>query len=154
MMQVGQAVLLQKDLAARAVAASAEALATDPKARIDTDGKTVGEVYGALWAFLYRSEMEPEWLTLANTRDHADEQAYGARRSRMWPSHVVFDRLSVSVCIGNSEGWLVHVDWVTRPESEDIERRYAVMPLLRAKVLNRDQAWELARLIAHKLDVA
>jgi hypothetical protein len=154
MMQLGQAVLAQQDLAARAAAASAETLAADPTARIETEGKTVGEVYGLLWAFLYRSEMEPELLTLANTNDHADEQAYGARRSRMWPSRVVFDRVSVSVCIGNSEGWIVHVDWITRPASDDLERRYVVMPLLRAKVLNRNQAWELARLIAHKLDVA
>jgi hypothetical protein len=72
----------------------------------------------------------------------------------MWPSQFMFDRLSVSVCIGNSEGWIIHVDWVTRPEAEDLERRYAVMPLLRAKVFNRNQAWDLARLIAQKLDVA
>jgi hypothetical protein len=154
MMQLGQAVLAQKDLAVRAVAAGAEALAADPTARIETEGKTAGEVYGSLWAFLYRSEMEPEWLTFANTRDHADEHVYGARHGRMWPSRVVFDRISVSVCVGNSEGWIVHVDWITRPESDDLERRYAVMPLLRAKVLNRNQAWELARLIAHKLDAA
>jgi hypothetical protein len=153
-MQLGQAVLVQKDLAARAVAASTEAIAVDPRAKIDTGGKTVNQVYGALWACLSHTEMEPEWLCLANTRDHPDEYAYGARHGRMWPSRYMFDRLSVSVCIGNSEGWIVHVDWVTRPESEDLERRYAVMPLLRAKVFNRNQAWELARLIAHKLDVA
>ncbi|AME28611.2 hypothetical protein AXG89_32990 (plasmid) [Burkholderia sp. PAMC 26561] len=153
-MQLGQAVFGQKDLAARAVAASADAIAVVPSAKIDTDGKTVNQVYGALWACLSRTELEPEWLSLANTRDHPDEYAYGARHARMWPSQFMFDRLSVSVCIGNSEGWIIHVDWVTRPEAEDLERRYAMMPLLRAKVFNRNQAWDLARLIAHKLDVA
>jgi hypothetical protein len=32
--------------------------------------------------------------------------------------------------------------------------RYTVMPLLRAKVLSCDQAWQLAREIAHQLDTA
>jgi hypothetical protein len=85
-MQLGQLVSVQKVLAARAVAASAEAIAVDPRAKIDTDGKTVNQVYGALWACLSHTEMEPEWLCLANTRDHPDEYAYGARHGRMWPS--------------------------------------------------------------------
>jgi len=152
MHQLGQAVFGQKVLAARA-AARTFALVVDPKVRIDTEALTIAQVHDALWSFLRHSELEPEWLCLANISDHANEEAFGARHDRTWPSRFATDRISVSVCVGSSEGWIVRVDWITR-RGETSERTYAVMPLLRAKVFNRDQAWELARVIAHKLDAA
>ncbi|WP_248324034.1 MULTISPECIES: hypothetical protein [unclassified Caballeronia] len=124
-------------------------------ARLTTDGKTVDQVFTELCRFLRGTEIEPEWLCHANLQDDANEAMYGARHSRPWPEPSSYDRVSVSVCIGNCEGWIVHVDYVSRPQlSDSLDRTYAVMPLLRAKVLSSDHAWSLARLIARLLDAA
>ena len=124
-------------------------------ARLDTDGKTVDQVFQALCSFLRGKELEPEWLCPANMQDDANEAMYGARHNRPWPYHSSNARISVSVCIGNSEGWIIHVDFVSRPQlSDSLDRTYAIMPLLRAKVFSTDHAWSLARLIARLLDAA
>ncbi|SAK57768.1 hypothetical protein AWB76_02509 [Caballeronia temeraria] len=124
-------------------------------ARLDTEGKTVSQVFSDLSRALYKTELEPEWLCPANMLDDANEAVYGARHSRLWPESFAYDRISVSVCTGNSEGWIIHVDWISRrPPVDAIERTYAVMPLLRAKVFSSDHAWTLARVIARLLDAA
>ncbi|BBQ02778.1 hypothetical protein BSFA1_79060 (plasmid) [Burkholderia sp. SFA1] len=124
-------------------------------ARLDTDGKTVDQVFQDLCRFVRGTELEPEWLCHANLQDDANEAMYGARHSRPWPEPSSYERISVSVCIGNSEGWLIHVDFVSRPRlSDSLDRTYAIMPLLRAKVFSTDQAWSLARLIARLIDAA
>ncbi|SAL51390.1 hypothetical protein AWB73_05384 [Caballeronia turbans] len=124
-------------------------------ARLDTDGKTVDQVFQDLCRFVRGTELEPEWLCHANLQDDANEAMYGARHSRPWPEPAAYDRISVSVCIGNSEGWIVHVDFVSRPQlSYSLDRTYAIMPLLRAKVFSIDHAWALARLIARLIDAA
>ncbi|OUL87853.1 hypothetical protein [Paraburkholderia hospita] len=123
--------------------------------RLDTEGKTVDEVYKALCKMLYGSELEPEWLSPANTLDDADEATSGARLARLWPDDSVWNRLAVSVDSGRSEGWIVNVDWVYRTETAESHRRgFAVMPMLRAKVFTSSHAWDLARFIAYALDVA
>jgi hypothetical protein len=122
-------------------------------ARLDTEGKTVNQVFNELCRTLCKTELEPEWLCPANMLDDANEAVYGARHGRPWPAPFSQDRISVSVCTGNSEGWIIHIDWISRRSSvEAIERAYAVMPLLRAKVFSSDHAWSLARVIAHLLD--
>jgi hypothetical protein len=124
-------------------------------ARLDTDGKTVDQVFQDLCRFVRGTELEPEWLCHANLQDDANEAMYGARHSRPWPEPSSHDRISVSVCIGNSEGWIVHVDFISRPQlSDSLDRTYAIMPLLRAKVFSTDHAWSLARLIARLIDAA
>lgn len=129
--------------------------ATSGRERLDTDGKTVGEAYKALCKALYGTELEPEWLSPANTLDDADEATSGARLARLWPDDSVSNRLAVSVDFGRSEGWIVNVDWIYRTETTQSHRRgYAVMPLLRAKVFSSSHAWDLARFIAYVLDVA
>ncbi len=131
--------------------------AVDAKAvsRLDTAGKTVEQVFSALSSFVCKTELEPEWLCPANLMDDSDEAAFGARHSRLWPEPNARDRIAVSVCIGTSEGWIIHVDWVTRPVAVDSHsRHFAVMPLMRAKVFSSDQAWKLAQVIARKLDTA
>jgi hypothetical protein len=123
--------------------------------RLDTEGKTVEQVFSMLSLALRRTELEPEWLCPANMTDDPDEATNGARFARLWPDRSGRARLAVSVDIGMSEGWIIHVDWISRPEVPgSIGRGYAVMPLLRAKVLTSDHAWDLARFIAHMLDVA
>jgi hypothetical protein len=123
--------------------------------RLDTEGKTVNQVFNELCRTLRKTELEPEWLCPANMLDDANEAVYGARHGRPWPASFSQDRISVSVCTGNSEGWIIHIDWISRrPAVEAIERVYAVMPLLRAKVFSSDHAWSLARVIAHLLDAA
>ncbi|WP_250508098.1 hypothetical protein, partial [Caballeronia sp. GAFFF3] len=42
-----------------------------------------------------------------------------------------------------------------RPQlSDSLDRSYAIMPLLRAKVFSTDHAWSLARLITRLIDAA
>jgi hypothetical protein len=123
--------------------------------RLDVEGKTVGEVCSMLCKALRNTELEPEWLVAANMLDDANEATSGARMDRVWPADSAWNRVAVSVAIGRSEGWIVHVDWITRTEIPGVAGRgYAVMPLLRAKVFVADQAWQLARFIAHAIDVA
>lgn len=124
-------------------------------ARLDTEGKTLNQVFSELCRVLCKTELEPEWLCPANMLDDVNEAVYGARHSRPWPESFSHDRISVSVSTGNSEGWIVHVDWVSRrPLADAFERVYSVMPLLRAKVFSSDHAWSLARVIARLLDAA
>lgn len=125
------------------------------RVRLDIEGKTVEQVCRMLSSALRRSELEPDWICPANMTDDPDEATSGARFARLWPGLSGRDRLAVSVDIGMSEGWIVHVDWISRPEIPgSIGRGYAVMPLLCAKVFTSNHAWELARFIAHALDVA
>jgi hypothetical protein len=124
-------------------------------ARLATRGKTVGEVYRELCVSLRHKGLNPEWLCPANSDDDPDEAAFGARLNRPWPVRVGDDRISMSVCAGIYEGWIVHIDSIVRRPMPDLSAgRYTVMPLLRAKVLSCDQAWQLAREIAHQLDTA
>jgi hypothetical protein len=123
--------------------------------RLYVEGKTVGDVCSMLCKVLRSTELEPEWLVAANMLDDANEATSGARMDRVWPADSVWNRVAVSVDIGRSEGWIVHVDWISRTEIPDVAGRgYAVMPLLRAKVFVADQAWHLARCIARAIDVA
>jgi len=123
--------------------------------RLDVEGKTIGEVCSMLCKALRSTELEPEWLVAANMLNDPNEATNGARMDRVWPADSVWNRVAVSVDIGRSEGWIVHVDWITRTEiPEAVGRGYAVMPLLRAKVFVADQAWQLARFIANAIDVA
>ena len=123
--------------------------------RLGVEGKTVAEVCKMLCKVLRNTELEPEWLIAANMLDDANEATSGARMDRVWPADSVWNRVAVSVDIGRSEGWIVYVDWITRTEIPGVDGRgYAVMPLLRAKVFVADQAWQLARFIAHAIDVA
>lgn len=123
--------------------------------RLDVEGKTVGEVCSMLCKVLRNTELEPEWLVTANMLDDPSEATNGARMGRVWPADSVWDRVAVSVAIGRSEGWIVHVDWITRTEIPDVAGRgFAVMPHLRAKVFVADQAWQLARFLANAIDVA
>jgi hypothetical protein len=126
-----------------------------PRERLDTTGKTVGDVHKALCKALYGTELEPEWLSPANTLDDADEETSGARLARLWPDDSVWNRLAISVDIGRSEGWIVNIDWIYRTETAQSHRRgFGVMPMLRAKVFTSNHAWDLARFMAHALAVA
>jgi len=139
----------------KATQSAASQAVTQPPQRLDTAGKTVEQVWSELSSMLRRSELEPEWICPANLNNDPDEATSGARFGRSWPESNARDRIAVSVHIGMSEGWIIHVDWISRPDLDGSTRRaYAVMPLLRAKVFSSNQAWDLARFIAHALDVA
>ncbi len=139
-----------------AAIAGARADALPCRDRLVVEGKTVGEVCSMLCKLLRNTELEPEWLVTANMLDDPNEATNGARMDRVWPADSVWDRVAVSVAIGRSEGWIVHVDWITRTEmpADVVGRGFAVMPLLRAKVFVADQAWQLARFLANAIDVA
>lgn len=117
-----------------AAIAGARADALPCQERLDVEGKTVGEVCSLLCKALRGTELEPEWLVAANTLDDPNEATSGARMDLVWPADSVWNRVAVSVDIGRSEGWIVHVDWITCTEIHDVVGRgYAVMPLLSAR---------------------
>jgi hypothetical protein len=79
-------------------------------ARLDLEGKSLDQVFAMLSSFLRKTELEPQWLCPANITDDPDEARFGARHGRLWPERNSSDRIAVSVCIGVSDGWIVHVD--------------------------------------------
>lgn len=124
-------------------------------ARLELEAKTVDQVYLALSSFLRNTELDPEWIYPANLLDDPDEARFGAKGDRLWPAADVSERIAVSVFTGRSEGWMVHVDWISRVRGDESTAwGHSIMAMLRAKVPNRDQAWNLARVLAHKLDAA
>jgi hypothetical protein len=84
------------------------ALAAAP---FDPVGKSVGEVARQVEHALARTEIEPEWVSVANSVDDPNEEMYGLRPSAEWPN--TFSRrrrLSLSVERGTSEGWIIQAD--------------------------------------------
>jgi hypothetical protein len=122
-------------------------------APLDLKAKTVEQVCAALSSFLRKTELEPEWICPANYMDDPNEARFGARHERLWPDDTVSNRIAVSVFTGASEGWLIYVNLISRG-TQAAGWGYSVMPMLRAKVFSRDQAWHFARVLARKLDVA
>ncbi len=125
----------------------------DLVAPLDLKAKTVEQVAAALSSFLRKTELEPEWICPANYMDHANEARFGARHERLWPEDTLTNRIAVSVFTGDSEGWMIYVNLISRG-TEAAGWGYSIMPMLRAKVFSRDKAWHLARVLARKLDVA
>lgn len=112
-----------------------------PHAPFDPLGKTVGQVVRQVELALARTEIEPEWVSIANLTDDKEEALYGLRSSAEWPdTHTVRRRLSLSVQRGTSEGWIVLADFV-RFAGDGSSGTWQSFPLLRIKSLSRSQAW-------------
>jgi hypothetical protein len=131
------------------------ALAAAP---FDPVGKSVGEVARQVEHALARTEIEPEWVSVANSVDDPNEQMYGLRPSAEWPN--TFSRrrrLSLSVERGTSEGWIIQADFVLFVEDGQAgdrwQSRWQSFPLMRIKSLSRSQAWAVAAVVSRLLDV-
>ncbi|WP_321936194.1 hypothetical protein [Paraburkholderia sp. J8-2] len=126
------------------------ALDTTP---FDTTGKTVGQVVTQISRKLWRTELEPEWVSAANILDDVNESRYGPRPDSPWPQlGGRLDRLCLSISIGNSEGWLVQIDYVRFVEDAP-GGHWLSQPLVRIKVLSRSYAWAVAAVVSRLLDI-
>ncbi len=119
---------------------------------ISTEGRTVDQVTHLLARTLRAIELEPEWIVPANFLADANEARYGLLPGADWPAEHARHRFAVSVERGISEGWRVHVDHIATavegPAGSAILRK-----LVTAKMFNRDQAWQTARVINRALDL-
>ncbi|GLC98119.1 hypothetical protein Tamer19_75280 [Cupriavidus sp. TA19] len=123
-----------------------------PITPIQTEGMSVDQVTSQLARTLRAIELEPEWIIPANFRADANEAQYGLLPDTAWPAEHVRNRFAVSVDRGCSEGWRVHVDHI----ATNVEGRTCnttLRKLVVAKMFNRDQAWQTARVISRALDI-
>lgn len=119
---------------------------------IQTVGMTVDQVTSLLARMLRAIELEPEWIIPANHIADTNEAQYGLLPDAAWPEEHARHRFAVSVERGCSEGWRIHVDHIAiaveGPNGSTTLRKLVV-----AKVFNRDQAWQTARVITRALDI-
>jgi hypothetical protein len=125
------------------------ALASAP---FDPVGKTVAEVVDQVSRVIRRTEIQPEWVSLANLFDDANQARYGLHANVPWPEQEGRRRLSLSVERGNSEGWIIHVDTVHLLETGETSCWHS-QPLMRIKTLSRSQAWSIAAVVSRLLDI-
>jgi hypothetical protein len=127
------------------------ALASAP---FEAPGKTVAEVVREVSRALYRTEIEPEYVSIANFIDDANEAHYGLLGASAWPE--VYGsrraRLTLSVERGHSEGWMIQVDHVCLVEEGDTNH-WRSLPVMRIKTLGRTQAWAVAAVVSRLLDI-
>ncbi|WP_229014142.1 hypothetical protein [Paraburkholderia gardini] len=122
-------------------------------APFDPLGKTVGQVVRQVEQALARTEIEPEWVSVANIAEDNDEALYGLRSEAEWPdTQAARRRLSLSVQRGTSEGWIVQADYVHFVENGPAGT-WQSFPLMRIKSLSRSQAWAVAAVVARLLDI-
>jgi hypothetical protein len=123
-------------------------------APFDQVGKSVIDVVRQVERALARTEIEPEWVSVANTVDDPNEEHYGLRPATEWPDTFARRRrLSLSVERGLSEGWIIQADFVRFVEDSEGSGRWQSFPLMRIKSLSRSQAWMVAAVVARLLDI-
>lgn len=128
------------------------ALAATP---FDLLGKSVSEVVRQIEEALRHTEIEPEWVGIANTIGDDEESLYGLPPSAPWPEcEGARERLAISVARGRSEGWIVQADHVCyRVAAPTGAGSWQSIPLMRIKSLSRSQAWSVAAAVSRMLDV-
>lgn len=123
-----------------------------PITPIQTEGMSVDQVTSQLARTLRAIELEPEWIIPANFLADANEEKYGLLPGAVWPAEHARNRFAVSVERGCSEGWRVHVDHIATT-GEGRTSNTTLRKLVVAKMFNRDQAWQTARVINRALDI-
>ncbi|CAG9226002.1 hypothetical protein [Burkholderia vietnamiensis] len=122
-------------------------------APFDPVGKTVGSVVRQVELALRKTEIEPEWVTVANHFADANEARYGLKPDSGWPEvGGRQQRLSLSVERGMSEGWIVQVDYVRFHEADE-GGHWTSQPLITIKTLSRPQGWAIAAVVSRLLDI-
>lgn len=127
------------------------ALAAAP---FDPAGKTVAEVVRHVSRVLLRTEIEPEYVSVANFIDDANESHYGLLGASAWPNACGSrrERLALSVERGHSEGWMIQIDHICLIEESNTSH-WRSRPLMRIKTLVRSQAWSVAAVVSRLLDI-
>lgn len=116
-------------------------------------GRSVGAVVRRVEKALQSTEIEPEWVSVANVADDDDEAVYGFRSTSLWPDlGGPRQRLTLSIERGASEGWIIQANYIAFVESGS-SRCWQSHPLLRIKSLSRSQAWAVAAVVARLLDI-
>ncbi|MCA7888519.1 hypothetical protein LGM58_35650 [Burkholderia contaminans] len=119
----------------------------------ELEGRTVAEVARYLEQSLRATELEPEWVTVANHFDDANEAIYGPKRSSAWPGGGDFRRRTrVSIERGTAEGWIVLLDSVWLAD-EEATGHWRTQPLIRIKTLTRSHGWAVAVVVSNLLDI-
>ncbi|WP_175949450.1 hypothetical protein [Burkholderia vietnamiensis] len=119
----------------------------------DPVGRNVGEVVRQVELALRKTEIEPEWVTVANHFADANEASYGLKPDSEWPEvGGRRQRLSLSVERGMSEGWIVQVDYVRFHEADE-GGHWTSQPLITIKTLSRSQGWAIAAVVSRLLDI-
>nr|WP_261378767.1 hypothetical protein [Cupriavidus gilardii] len=114
------------------------------------DGASVANVVEHLEQQLRGTDLEPEWLLPANFIGDANEAMFGPKPTRPWPQERDSqERFAVSICRGNSEGWIVHVDHIGY-----VGGMATVQKLIVCKCLARRHACQVAEAITMMLDLA
>ncbi|MCX4152289.1 MULTISPECIES: hypothetical protein [Paraburkholderia] len=122
-------------------------------APFDPVGKSVAKVVDQVARALRRTEIEPEWVSIANYMDDPNEKQYGLRPATEWPATFARrHRISLSVERGTSEGWIIQADFVRVVDEAD-GGGWQSIPLMRIKSLSRSQAWTVAAIVARLLDI-
>ncbi|CAG9185745.1 hypothetical protein [Cupriavidus pampae] len=115
-----------------------------------TEDKSIAEVLHQIEDALRGTELEPEWISTANSLGDDNEAMYGPRPDRGWPG--ASDRLAISLYRGWSEGWIIYVDHIFYI-GESVSRKATVQKLLVCKTLTRQYGWDVLRAISKMLDV-
>ncbi|MGF6851124.1 hypothetical protein [Paraburkholderia sp. CI3] len=119
----------------------------------DPAGKTISQVANHIARILRKSEIEPEWIVAANFIEDPNEDCYGLSASRDWPDgSAARRRLALSVARGNSEGWIIQIDFVQFIALGEAGH-WKSQPVLRIKTLSRTQAWAIAAVVSRMLDI-
>lgn len=125
------------------------ALAAAP---FDSAGKSVDEVVTHVERALRQPEYEPEWVKHANIVSDANTDVYGLLGGAPWPEDGPTKRVSLSIERGNSEGWIIRVDFVELIVDGD-KRFWKNRGLMRIKCLSRSRAWSVAAVVSRILDL-
>lgn len=124
------------------------ALAAAP---FDPVGKTVAEVVDQVEQALRRTEIEPEYVSIANFMDDGHAARFGLPGSSPWTDAFVGRRrLSLSIERGNSEGWIIQTDFIRFVEQGE-GGHWQSQPVMRIKTLSRSQAWSVAAVVSRLL---
>ncbi|MFL9876468.1 hypothetical protein [Paraburkholderia megapolitana] len=122
-------------------------------ARFDPAGRAVRKVVHEVERVLHHTDLEPEWVAVANSLANEDEDRYGLMPSAPWPDAGRHRRVTLSVELGYSEGWIIQVDFVQLVDRGHSAGVWHSRPLLRIKTLSRSQAWAVAAVVSRLLDI-
>lgn len=127
-----------------------------PQDAFELAGKTVEVVARYVEQSLRATELEPEWVIVANHFKNMNEAVYGPKRWSGWPvSDEHRRRSSVSNERGRSEGWWIAlvVDdvWLHDGGAAD---HWRTQPLICIEMLSRSHGWAVAAVVSNLLDIA
>lgn len=124
-----------------------------PAAPFDPVGRTVRQFVDTVERALRHTDLEPEWIVVANWLGNEDEDRYGVTPSAQWPEQARSCRVTLSIERGSSEGWIIQADCVRLVDREPSAGVWHSRPLLRIKTLSRSQAWSIAAVVSRLLDI-